>query len=485
MTGNPTTDWYGERDARQHGSAAIVAVAAALAAAILVVDIASPRGVADGVGYVAFVLLSMWMPWQRSPLVTASIATVLIGLGYALSRPDVQEWAVWTNRALTVAAVWTVAVLLRVHRITEQHLHDDRIQLLAISETSPDAVLITDGDGLIERINLACQRMFGYSRATLRGCSIDMLLADPQQPLSPVLQAWPNSPVRIVECCGRHRSGVAFPVQISIRESVLLERGIFTIFIHDVTAARASEQKVHELQVQISRMARRSELGGMASAIAHELNQPLAALRTYIASARRFQSQPSGTAADIDLDDIMDKAMRQVDTTADVIRHILYLLRDHHVERRVEDLHETIREASTLALVGTQAMGLHVRMDLPSEACLCLINRVQIQQVMINLVRNSVDALASRQRRELGIRVSPAGAREIEVEVSDSGGGLDQEVCRKLFMPFVTTKPNGIGIGLSVAHSIIEAHGGSIHAGANAMGGTTFRVRLPTASGVG
>lgn len=480
MTGNPNTDWYGDIDARQRSSAAVVAVAAALATAILVADIASPRGVADGVGYVALVLLSMWMPWQRSPIVTASIATVLIALGYALSTPDVQEWIVLTNRALTVAAAWIVAVLLHIHRITDKRLHDDRIQLRAISETSPDAVLITDGDGLIERINQACQRMFGYSRSALHGRSIDALFADPKQALSPILQAWPVSPIRIIECCGRRRDGVAFPVQISIRAAVLLERRIFTIFIHDVSEAQASEQKIQELQVQLSRMARRSELGGMASAIAHELNQPLSALRTYIASARRFRSQHSDV--DIDVDAIMDKAMRQVDTTADVIRHILYLLRDHNVERHVEDLHETIREASTFALVGTQVMGLHVHLDLPSDACPCVINRVQIQQVMINLIRNSVDALASCGRRELVIRTSRSGAREIEVEVSDSGGGLDQHVRKNLFMPFVTTKPNGVGIGLSVAHSIIEAHGGSIHASSNAMDGTTFRFRLPTAS---
>lgn len=483
MTGNPRTDWHGDRDARRRGSAAIVAVAAALAIAILVVDIASPRGVADGVGYVAFVLLSMWMPWQRSSIVTASIATMLIGIGYVLSTPDVQEWIVWTNRALTVAVAWTIAILLRVHRITEKRLHDDRIQLCAITATSPDAVLITDGDGLIERINPACQRMFGYSQVALRGCSIDKLLADPQKPLSPVLQAWPKSPTRIIEWYGRHRNGVAFPVQISIRAAVLLKSRIFTIFIHDVTDARVSEHKVQELQVQLSRMARRSELGGMASAIAHELNQPISALRTHIASAQRFRSQPS-EAATTDIDDAMEKAMRQVDTAAAVIRHILYLLRDHNVERRVEDLHETIREASTFALVGTRMMGLNVRMDLPADTCPCLINRVQIQQVMINLVRNSVDALASCRRRELVIRASQAGTHEIEVEVSDSGGGLDQEVRRKLFMPFVTTKPNGVGIGLSDAHSIVEAHGGSIHASANAMDGTTFRFRLPIASAV-
>lgn len=454
-----------------------------LAAAVFAADLLSPRGIADGVGYVALVLLSLWMPWPRAPGLVALAATTLTVAGYLLSTPSADEWMGWTNRALTIGAVWIAALFMQVHRNAQRRLYDDEMQLRAISETSPDAILITDANGVIERANRACARLFGYAETALAGRSIDTLLCEDRtggRPVSTRLATSAAGTGSATERSAHKADGTMFPVQLSVGQASLLDRPVFTVFIRDISQQRASEQRIQELQAQLSHMARRSELGGMASAIAHEVNQPLAALRTYLAVARRAQRAPRADAP-VDVDEIMGKAMQQVDTAAEVIRHILRLLGGGDVERRLEDLESTIREATGFALIGTQRMGIGVSMDLAQGLPPCLINRVQIQQVLINLIRNSVDAMATRPQRKLAVRMRRKNDSQAEVEVTDTGGGLPREVEEKLFMPFVTSKPHGIGIGLSIAQSIIEAHGGAISATSVPGEGTTFRFSLPLA----
>lgn len=162
-----------------------------------------------------------------------------------------------------------------------------------------------------------------------------------------------------------------------------------------------------------------------------------------------------------------------------MIRHILRLLGGSDVERSLDDLETTIREAAGFALIGTQRMGIEVSLDLAQGLPPCLMTRVQIQQVLINLIRNSIDAMAARPQRKLAVRMRRGNDDQAEVEVTDTGGGLDREIEEKLLMPFVTSKPNGIG--LSIAQSIIEAHGGTISAASVPGEGTTFRFCLPLA----
>lgn len=483
--GDDGAQWQAEETgsgrARPPAGRLALTLAILLAGAVFAADLLSPRGIADGVGYVALVLLCLWMPWPRAPWLVALAATTLTVAGYLLSTPSADEWMGWTNRALTIGAVWIAALFMQVHRNAQRRLHDDEMQLRAISETSPDAILITDANGVIERANRACVRLFGYAETALAGRSIDTLLYNDKAAgplLSASLATGAASAGSVTERSARRADGTVFPVQLSAGQALLHDRPAVTVFIRDISQQRASEQKIQELQAQLSCMARRSELGGMASAIAHEVNQPLAALRTYLAVARRAQRAPSA-GAPVDVDEIMGKAMQQVDTAAEVIRHILRLLGGGDVERSLEDLETTIREAAGFALIGTQRMAIDVSMDLAQGLPPCLMNRVQIQQVLINLIRNSVDAMATRPQRKLAVRMRRRNDSQAEVEVTDTGGGLPREVEEKLFMPFVTSKPHGIGIGLSIAQSIVEAHGGTITATSVPGQGTTFRFSLP------
>jgi signal transduction histidine kinase len=239
-----------------------------------------------------------------------------------------------------------------------------------------------------------------------------------------------------------------------------------------------AERKIQELQANLYRIARRGELGEMVSAIAHELNQPLTAVCTYVAASRRLLLPPE-QGGSRDAAELMAKVTEQANRAAQVPRQVLRLMKGGNSERSADDLNAAVEEVAAFALIGSRQLGIHATLDLALDLPLCLMNRLQVQQVLLNLVRNSVEALADCERRELSIRTEAGGDGYVQVVVADSGGGLPKEVEERLFMPFVTTKPNGSGIGLCVAHSIVGAHGGRLWAEANPGGGTVFRFTLP------
>jgi len=218
-------------------------------------------------------------------------------------------------------------------------------------------------------------------------------------------------------------------------------------------------------------------MGEMASALAHELNQPLSAIANYMRGSRRLLEGRSDDET-VMVRDAMDKAAEQSLRAGEIIRRLRDFVARGETERRVESIKKLIEEGSALALVGAKQQGVRVTFRLDPSCDLVLADKVQIQQVILNLIRNALEAMELSDRRELTISTAPEGREMIEIGVSDTGSGISEDVALQLFQPFVTTKRHGMGVGLSISRTIVEAHGGKIRAEGNPDGGTVFRFTL-------
>jgi signal transduction histidine kinase len=237
----------------------------------------------------------------------------------------------------------------------------------------------------------------------------------------------------------------------------------------------AREGRLAELQQELIHVGRVNELGQMASALTHELNQPLTAATNYLAAAQAVM----GAGDAVKAAPILDRAAQQITRTGAVIERIRQFVKKGEVARRPDDLAEAVREAVALATAGGQARGVTLQTEFDPALPPVLIDRVQIQQVVLNLVRNAIEAMANSPRRTLVVRTAAAPDMAAEVSIADTGPGLDAAVREKLFQPFVTTKASGMGVGLSICRSIIELHGGRIWIDDNRGGGTVFHFTVP------
>jgi two-component system sensor kinase FixL len=286
------------------------------------------------------------------------------------------------------------------------------------------------------------------------------------------------------EVLGLRKDGAIFPLELAVGEVKAAGRRMFAGFVKDVSARQQSEQRLQELQAELVHVARLSAMGEMASALAHELNQPLTAIINYAQTTRGLlERHPDERTAG--LASLLEKTVQQASRAGQIIRRLRQFIAKGETDRALEDVNAVVEEASALALIGTAGKGIAARRMLEKGLPPVLVDKIQIHQVITNLIRNSVDALEEVERREIVISTRRAAAGTIEIAVADTGPGLAPEVAERLFQPFVTTKPGGLGIGLSICRSIVDGHGGRLWASANPGGGTIFHVRLPTAEASG
>jgi signal transduction histidine kinase len=237
-------------------------------------------------------------------------------------------------------------------------------------------------------------------------------------------------------------------------------------------------RQLRELQSELIHVSRLTELGQMVSALAHEVNQPLTAIGSYVrAGLRLIQAEDSSKAADA-----LQKAADQVVRASQVIQRLRQFVRKDAGQRDVEDIRRTIEEAAAIAMLGPEGRQVRLGTEFEPDTPLVSIDKVQIAQVLLNLIRNAVEAMQASARRELVIRTRTSGDGMVEVSVVDSGPGLPPEIRERLFQPFTTTKPSGMGVGLSICRAIVESHGGGIWVVDPPGGGTGFHFTVPAAT---
>jgi two-component system sensor kinase FixL len=289
---------------------------------------------------------------------------------------------------------------------------------------------------------------------------------------------------------GLRADGTEFPLHLTIGE--VARRGgkrLFTGFLRDISERQAQEARMHELRTELLHVSRLGDMGQMASALAHELNQPLTAAAAAVRAAERLldnaDQQDQGRDPELlpALHEAMALASGQVLRAGQIVRRLRDFVAKGRAERHLEDLSRVIEDSCTLALAGVAERGITVQLELAPGLPRVLMDRVQIQQVLVNLMRNAVEAMSgdgstpSDRPRELRVTTEPGDP--VGIAVSDTGPGLPEEVAARLFEPFVTTKTGGMGVGLSICQTIVEAHGGRLAARARPGGGTVFHFALP------
>lgn len=366
-------------------------------------------------------------------------------------------------------------------RIRERHFR-------SILDTIPDAMIVIDEHGIIQFFSSAAERQFGYAEPEAIGKNISELMPEPDRSrhdgyLARYLKTGERHIIgigRIVT--GMRRDGTTFPMHLTIGEMQSGGRPYFTGFVRDLTEQQQTQARLQELQSELVHVSRLSAMGEMASALAHELNQPLSAISNYMKGSRRLLADSTdGNAPKIEA--ALDRAAEQAIRAGDIIRRLRNFVAREASEKSVESVSKMVEEAGALGLTGAREQGVLLRFSLDPACDLVIADRVQIQQVLVNLFRNALEAMATSTRRELIAANKKAADDMIEIAVSDSGQGFAGDALANLFQPFFTTKENGMGVGLSISRTIIETHGGRMWAETNQSGGATFRFTLPAAPG--
>ncbi len=354
--------------------------------------------------------------------------------------------------------------------------------LSAIFNTAPDSLVVIDENGIIQSFNPAAVRMFEYGVEEAIGQNVNILMGEPFRGnhdgfLKRYLTTGKAKIIGIGRIAsGRRKSGKIFPLELRVGEvNIPGERRLFAGFMRDLTDREERDRRIGDLQAELFHVSRVNELGQMASALAHELNQPLTAIANYLAGSRRLneRGRPEEVAQ------ALAAMAQQVDRAQQIIQRIRDHVQRRGTDRRFERVSILIEEA--VALSGAASDGaLELAIDIAPDVENVWVDKVQVQQVLLNLIRNAMEAMRAMATRRLFIGARPLDGM-VEIEIKDDGPGLPEVVSAKLFQPFVTTKTKGMGVGLSLCRTIIEAQGGRIAAASEPGNGTAFRFTLPVA----
>ena len=376
--------------------------------------------------------------------------------------------------------------LLHSNRAIRRFVADARAReahLQSILDTVPDAMIVIDERGLMQSFSTAAVRQFGWAPEEVIGKNVSMLMPDPYRTQHDAyLERYRTTGERRIIGIGRvvvgeRKDGSTFPMELSVGEMVSGDQRYFTGFVRDLTERDAAERRFQDVQGELVHVSRLTALGEMASAMAHELNQPLTAAASFMKGCLvLLKRKPLDEAR---LADMISQGADQALRAGQIIRRLRDFVSKGEAERSIENLPQLLEEAGALAMIGARERNGRLRYDIDPRVNLVLADKVQIQQVALNLIRNGIEAMEDTPRKEILVGARPTADDLIEVSVSDTGHGISKEAAEQLFQPFMTTKANGMGIGLSISRTIIEAHGGRIWVEPNPGGGTIFRFTLP------
>ncbi len=346
-------------------------------------------------------------------------------------------------------------------------------------------VLVRAPDGTITLWTSGMERLFGWSRTEALGRHSHALLATdfphPRAEIEAALLAhgeWRG------ELHQRRADGAPLVIAShwALRRGPNGEALAVVEACNDITARRSAEAQLRETQAELFRVARLNSMGAMAAALAHELNQPLTAAANFTAAAGLFlaDADPRDAAGLAATRTALEDAAGEVIRAGQIVQRLREFIGRGDTEKRLADINDIVEKATSLALAGTPEPGVTLHLLLAAAPPPVLADAVQLQQVMVNLIRNAVEAMRGAARRELRVTTAVRATDAVVVSVADTGPGLAADLNGRLFEPFVTTKPDGMGIGLSISRSIVEGHGGQLEMAARPGGGTVFRCILPT-----
>lgn len=375
--------------------------------------------------------------------------------------------------------------------MTRQALRERGQRIRNILENISDGVITIDDRGKIQNFNQAAERMFGYAASEMLGRAVSKLMtvSDRKQHPGYIRNYLNTGKGKIIgvgrrEVTGLRKNGTTFPVSLGVSEMWIGEKRNFIGSLLDMTqqeaakqALRARDERLHQLQSELLRINRAATIGQLSSSLTHELKQPLAAATFYMQAIGQLLKKDSANSND-KMAEIIGKVGDQVGRAAAVVGRLGPLFERGEVERVEADVNDVVEEAVAVAALELDRRNIILKIILGRNLPRLPVDKIQVQQVLLNLVRNAVEATRDSKRRELIVRTRAAKGTEIEISVSDSGCGIPAKLRSSMFDPFVTSRTGGTGMGLSISRTIVEAHGGKIWASSRRGGGTKMHFTL-------
>ena len=376
----------------------------------------------------------------------------------------------------------------------EAQLSDSMAHAQAVLDTAADTIITIDQQGIIQSFNAAAERLFGYQADEVIGRNVRVLMPQPyREEHDHYLNRYLRTGEKRIIGIGREvqavrRDGRIFPVELAVSEIRLGKTRHFTGIIRDITERKEAEQRLRQREEEarqqrerLVHVGRLSTMGELAAGIAHEINQPLTAIAAYANACQRLL-----TLANADPGEVLatlDKISNQAQRAGQVIQRLRGMIRRRDSCREPCDLNRLVEDTLVLSEADARLHAIVLSTDLAAEPLPVVVDPIQIQQVLLNLIRNGIDAMLEAAASDGVVKVFTARLNDdfVEVRVRDQGVGIPAELRKQLFNPFFTTKAQGIGLGLSISRSIITSHGGRLVCQPNPDRGVSMVFTLPLA----
>jgi two-component system sensor kinase FixL len=377
-----------------------------------------------------------------------------------------------------------------VHDITEFEVRENELALSAahlqsILETVPDAMIVIDEQGIIVSFSTAAEAMFGFAASEVVGHNVSMLMPEPEASRHDgYMRNYHHTGQRRVigdvrRVLGMRKDGSTFPHELFVGEAVAGDRKVFTGFLRELTKREAAETATRELQAELVRISRISAVGTMATALSHDLNQPLAAVLNYVQTAAALLAEPSEEVI-ATVKEALEEAGREAMRAGRIVRQLREFIGRGETSKSLARPAELIGDACRLGTAGLSPDAITCEIDLPDDTPLLLADPVQMQQVFFNLVRNAAKALDDQGGN---IRISARIERDnVTFSIDDTGPGLAPEQLPRLFEPYNSSETGGMGLGLAICRTVVEAHGGRMWYEPGQAGGASFKLTIPIAA---